>query len=265
MRLRSLDQRPAPMRDAYPLFQMSSFIGVHTKMDPKFEVVTMVRRLAQTEHSTALSQFVSRISDVVKFGAGVGEESFAEVKKLITDSTNRSQAESSSEANAGENPFADVKGLIADLIADLVDRLQLETSHKSHCDDELMKASVKEEDFETQVETHSFKLEEAILKPSALDGEVAELHADLGFCTRAVLETSGDKSFPVRRVIDLLKKMQAELTQDAANDQVIMVKMGCRCVTNHKDEMEVAADASERLNKNQLTENDDIEAKQKRA
>ena len=33
---------------------------------------------------------------------------------------------------------------------------------------------------------------EAISKSSALDGEVAELHADLGLYMRAVLETSGD-------------------------------------------------------------------------
>ena len=31
----------------------------------------------------------------------------------------------------------------------------------------------------------------------------------------------------VRRVIDLFKKMQAALTQDAANDRVIMDKMDC--------------------------------------
>ena len=92
---------------------------------------------------------------------------------------------------------------------------------------------------------------------SALHGEVAELRADL------VLETSRDAYFPVRKVIDLIKKMQAELTQDAANVRVIMDKMDCGCV-NRKEKMEPATqDASERLNKNQLTENDDIEEKQK--
>ena len=63
---------------------------------------------------------------------------------------------------------------------------------------------------------HISKLETAIPKTNALDGEVAELRADL------VLETSGDKSFPVRKVVDLPKKMLAELTQDAANDWVIV-------------------------------------------
>ena len=50
----------------YSLFQVSSFTGVHTTVDLKgFEVVTMVRRLAQKEHSAALSQLASRISVVI--------------------------------------------------------------------------------------------------------------------------------------------------------------------------------------------------------
>ena len=79
------------------VFQVSSFSDVHTKMDPKLEVVTMVRRLAQKEHSTAPSQLASRIIAVVNSGAGAGEQPFAEVKKLITDSINRLQLEASSD------------------------------------------------------------------------------------------------------------------------------------------------------------------------
>jgi len=65
--------------------------------------------------------------------------------------------------------------------------------------------------------------------------------------TRAVLETSGDKSFPVRKVIDLLKKMQAELTQDAANDEAIMDKMDCWCVTNRKEKTESIVTAQKQI------------------
>merc|ERR1719383_669617 len=80
----------------YSLFQVSSFSGVHTTVDLKgFEVVTMVRRLAQKEHSAALSQLASRISAVMKFGAGAGEDPFAKVKELITELINRLQPEAS--------------------------------------------------------------------------------------------------------------------------------------------------------------------------
>ena len=47
---------------------MSSFIGAHTTVDLKgFEVVTIVRRLAEKEHTAALSQFACRVSAVLKF------------------------------------------------------------------------------------------------------------------------------------------------------------------------------------------------------
>ena len=68
----------------YSFFQVSSFTGVHTTVDLKgFEVVTIVRRLAQKEHSAALSQLTCRISAVLKFGAGADGDPFAKVKELI--------------------------------------------------------------------------------------------------------------------------------------------------------------------------------------
>ena len=45
---------------------MSSLTGVHTKMDPKFEVVTMVSRRAQKLQSAAPSQLAFYFPVVVK-------------------------------------------------------------------------------------------------------------------------------------------------------------------------------------------------------
>ena len=70
----------------YSLFQESSSAALQTSTDLKgFEVVTMVRRLAKQEHSAALAQLASRISAIVKFGAGAGDDPFVNVKGLITD------------------------------------------------------------------------------------------------------------------------------------------------------------------------------------
>ena len=88
----------------------------------------------------------SRISAVTRVA---GEEPFAEVKNSITDSMNRFQSEAASEA-----------------------------SHKSYCDDELAKAS-GERTLKLRCALSS-KLETAVSKTNAEDGEVAELHADLG-------------------------------------------------------------------------------------
>ena len=43
--------------------------------------------------------------------------------------------------------------------------------------------------------------------------------------------------------MDMLVKIQVELTQDAANDRVIMDKMDCGCVSNCKEMTESTATA----------------------
>ena len=83
----------------YSLFQESSSAALQTTDLKAFELVTMVRRLAKQEHSTALAQLGSRISAIMKFGAGADDDPFVKVKDLITDLINRLQAEASSETN----------------------------------------------------------------------------------------------------------------------------------------------------------------------
>ena len=55
----------------YSLFQESSSAALQTSTDLEgFEMVISARRLAEQEHSTALDQLASRISAIMKFGAG---------------------------------------------------------------------------------------------------------------------------------------------------------------------------------------------------
>ena len=49
------------------------------------EEVTVVRRLAKEENSPSLPHLASRISTILKFGAGTGVDPFAKVKGLITE------------------------------------------------------------------------------------------------------------------------------------------------------------------------------------
>ena len=85
-------------------------------------MVISVRRLAQQEHSTALDQLASRISAIMKFGAGADGDPFVKVKDLITDLISRLQAEALSETN-----------------------------QKSYCDEEMSKVTEKKEDLEADV------------------------------------------------------------------------------------------------------------------
>ena len=144
----------------YSLLQESSIAALQTSTDLKgFEVVTMVRRLAKQEHSAALAQLASRISAIMKFGAGSGDDPFVKVKGLITDLINRLQAEASSEA-----------------------------SHKSYCDEETSKATEKKEDLEGDVAKHSSKLEAAVARSTVLDGEISALQLELGALSKRQLQ-----------------------------------------------------------------------------
>jgi len=144
----------------YSLFQESSSAGLQTSTHlAGSEVVTLVRRLAKKEHSAALAQLASRISAIMKFGAGSGEDPFAKVKGLITDLISRLQAEASSEA-----------------------------SHKAYCDEETSKANEKKEDLEAEIAKHSSKLETAVSRSTILDGEISALQSELGALSKRQLQ-----------------------------------------------------------------------------
>ena len=92
-------------------------------------MVTVVRRLAKEEHSALLPHLASRISAILKFSAGTGED-----------------------------PFAKVKGLITELISRLQEEASSETSQRTVCVEETSKANEKEEDPEADIAKHSSKL-----------------------------------------------------------------------------------------------------------
>ena len=98
-----------------------------------FELVTMVRRLAEQEHSTALAQLGSRISAIMKFGAGADDDPFVKVKDLITD---------------------------------LINRLQAEVNQKSCCDEETSKATEKKEDLKLMLQSTLPNLKQPWRDPS---------------------------------------------------------------------------------------------------
>ena len=74
----------------YSLFRHSSPIGSETSTHPaRSEVMAMVRRLAEKEHSAALDRLTSSISAIMKLGAGTDECPFTKVKSLISDLSDR--------------------------------------------------------------------------------------------------------------------------------------------------------------------------------
>ena len=127
----------------YSLFQENSSAALQTPTDLKgFDMMTVVRRLAEQEHFAALGQLRSRISAITKFGADADNDPFVKEKDLIMDFS-RLQAEASPE-----------------------------TSKKSHCDEEASKATEMKEDLGAEVAKHSSELLSVVYK-NAVDSRRA--------------------------------------------------------------------------------------------
>ena len=82
--------------------------------------MTMVRGLAEKEHSAALDQFISSISAIMKLGDRTDESPFSKVKSLISDRTLKTTEKKENlesdvanmkfDAGAGEDPIAECEG-----------------------------------------------------------------------------------------------------------------------------------------------------------
>ena len=83
-----------------------------------------------------------------------------------------------------------------------------EANHKSYRDDEFAKDSEKTTDLETQVATHSSKLEAAVSTSSVSDGEVPELQGDL--CALFAHELKTDATSADERKIFAMTKEDLE-------------------------------------------------------
>merc|ERR1719436_2271493 len=76
------------------------------------EVLAIVKRLATTQHSTALAQLASRIEAVIEYGSSAGEDPFTKVKELIGQLITK--LESEAESDASEKAYCDEQMSISD-------------------------------------------------------------------------------------------------------------------------------------------------------
>jgi hypothetical protein len=82
------------VKQAYSLLQTSSGLRIRTHADlAKSEVLTMIKKLAKQQHSTALAQLASRVGAVLRYSAGSSEGPFEKVKGLINDMVTRLSAQ----------------------------------------------------------------------------------------------------------------------------------------------------------------------------
>jgi septation ring formation regulator EzrA len=151
----------------YSLFQVSGQAKtgslLRTRADlAGAEVVTLVKRLAREHHSAALAQLASRISAVLRFGSG-----------------------------SGEDPFAKVKGLISDLLARLESEAGADATEKAYCDEQMAKTGAKKQELEAEMAKLTSKIDQAAAKSARLKEEVKEFQSELA--TLATEQAQMDK------------------------------------------------------------------------
>jgi len=145
---------------AYGFFQIESSSRLMTVSDlTNAEVVNVVKKLAQKQHSSALAQLASRIEAVVRYGS-----------------------------SAGEDPFVKIKGMISDMIAKLESEAENDATEKAYCDEEMAKTEAKKAELEGDVETLTSKIDRAAASSAKLKEEVKELQQELANLARTQAE-----------------------------------------------------------------------------
>jgi hypothetical protein len=114
------------------------------------EVSRFIKRLARQQHSEALAQLASRVSALLKYGAG-----------------------------AGEDPFKKVKGLIRDMIAKLEAEADAAATEKAYCDEQMAKTEAKKSELEDDVAKLTSKIDSKSAQSAKLKEEVKVLQSEL--------------------------------------------------------------------------------------
>merc|ERR1719313_1245142 len=121
--------------EATSLAQTDSFVQFASSTKGN-KVVRILKKLANSQSSTALSQLASRVQSAIRLGS-----------------------------SAGEDPFAKVKELISDMLAKLQKEAEEDATQKAFCDKEMKETKAKKDEKTAEVEKLSTKKEPKRLQP----------------------------------------------------------------------------------------------------
>merc|ERR1719502_1438079 len=137
------------IKEATSLAQTDSFVQLVSSTRGN-KVVHMLKKLATSQASTALSQLASRVQSAIRLGS-----------------------------SSGEDPFAKVKELISDMIGKLQKEAEEDATQKAFCDKEMKETKAKKEDKTAEVEKLSTRKEQKEAQSTKLKEEVATLQKEL--------------------------------------------------------------------------------------
>jgi len=142
----------------YSLLQTSSQLRTRTDL-VNMEVVTLVKKLAREQHSSALAQLASRIAVVMRYGTAGGDDVFGKVKSLITELIDRLEKEAGSEA-----------------------------TQKAYCDEQMAKTAEKKAELDSDIAKLTTKIDIAVARSAQLKEEVATLQSELAALAKSQAE-----------------------------------------------------------------------------
>ena len=135
--------------EATSLAQTDSFVQlVSTTKGNK--IVHILKKLASSQSSTALSQLASRVQSAIRLGS-----------------------------HSGEDPFAKVKELVADMLAKLQKEAEEDATQKAFRDKGMKETKAKKDDKTAEVEKLTTKKEQKEAQSAKLKEEVATLQKEL--------------------------------------------------------------------------------------
>jgi len=152
----------------YSLLQTSSSSKIKMRARSNLasaDLISLLKRLADEHHSTALTQLASRVSAVLKLGA-----------------------------TGGDDVFAKVKGLIQDMIAKLLKEAAEEATEKAFCDEEMAKTKEKKEDLESDIAKLTSKIDIAAARSAKLKDEVKTLQEELAALAKLQAEMDATRT-----------------------------------------------------------------------
>jgi len=132
-------------KQTYGLVQEVSLLQVSNNLVAE-RAMRVVRRLASAQHSTALTQLVSRMLSAMR---------------------------------SSDNPFAKVEALISDMIAKLEKEAEEDATKKAWCDKEMAENAAKKEDKSSEVAKLNTKIAQKSAQSAKLKEEVATLQNEL--------------------------------------------------------------------------------------
>jgi peptidoglycan hydrolase CwlO-like protein len=114
------------------------------------EVVALIKKIADRQHSATLAQLASRVTAVLRYSA-----------------------------NSREGPFEKVKGLISEMIDKLEAEAGAEATEKAFCDEETAKTTASKSDLEATMSKLTTKIDANAAKSKSLKADVKELTDEL--------------------------------------------------------------------------------------